>query len=71
MSVEEPTAAELLVAVNAAILALITGKVKSYNIEGTGFTYNQLDELRDMRKQLQAECRPTSSTIRLGNVSGI
>jgi len=69
MSVEEPTAAELLVAVNAAILALITGKVKSYNIEGTGFTYNDLQELKDMRKQLQAECRPTGSTIRLGDVS--
>ncbi|HUW18258.1 MAG TPA: hypothetical protein VMW16_03065 [Sedimentisphaerales bacterium] len=69
MSAENPTAAELLTAVNAAILDLVTGNVKSISINDRSFTYQNLNELRDMRKQLQMEVREPSSTIRLGDVS--
>jgi len=64
------TASELLAAVNAAILALITNKVESYEIEGVNYHYIDLDKLRIMRKELQAETRTTANTIRLADVSG-
>lgn len=69
MSAENPTATELLIAVNVAILDLIAGNVKSISINDRSFTYQNLDELRDMRKQLQREVHDPSSTIRLGDVS--
>ncbi len=69
MSAEAPTASELLTAVNAAILALITKKIESYTIVDVTYHYNDLDKLRAMRKELQKECRTTSNTIRLADVS--
>jgi len=69
MSVSDPTAAELLTAVNAAILALVTNKIKAYTINGVSYQYHQLPELKEMRKQLQLECRTAGNTIRLADVS--
>lgn len=69
MSTENPTAAELLTAVNAAILDLVSGNVQSVSINNRSWTYQDLSKLRDMRKQLQMEVREPSSTIRLGDVS--
>jgi len=63
------TASELLTAVNEAIRALSTNKVQSYEVEGVSYTYFDLDKLRTMRKELQAECRTTGGTIRLADVS--
>ena len=70
MSVEDPTASELLTAVNAAILALVTNKAKSISVGERTFVYNDLNELRQMRKQLRTECGSTSGTIRLADISG-
>lgn len=69
VSIEDPTAAELLTAANAAILSLITGKAKSISIAGRSFEYNDLDALRQMRRELTRECREPNTTIRLGDVS--
>jgi hypothetical protein len=70
MSESDPTAAELLTAVNAAILNLIANKFKSQTIGGRSYTRFELDELREMRKQLQMEVREPGSVVRLGDISG-
>ena len=70
MSSEDPTAAELLTAVNAAILALLTRRVKSYSIAGTSYTYHDVGELRTLRAELRKETRTAGSTIRVADVSG-
>jgi len=65
------TAAELLTAVNTAILELIQGKTKAITAhDGRSFTFNDLPELRTMRTELQKEVRSGSSTVRLGDISG-
>jgi len=69
MSVLDPTATELLTAVNAAILNLITDKFKSQSIGTRSYTRFDLDELREMRKQLQMEVREPGSVVRLGDIS--
>ena len=69
MSDENPTAAELLQAVNAAILELLQDGVKTSTINGRSYTRNEIPELRALRAELVRECRSTSSIIRLGDVS--
>lgn len=69
MSESDPTAAELLTATNAAILALITGRVSAYTINGSSYTYNDLPGLREMRTELQKECRTAGTSIRLADIS--
>jgi hypothetical protein len=65
------TAAEMLTAVNTAILELIQGKAKAITAhDGRSFTYNDLTELRAMRTELQKEVRSGSSMVRLGDISG-
>jgi len=64
------TAAELLDAVNTAILELVQGKAKSITAhDGRSFTYNDLPELRQMRQDLLREVRSTGAMIRPGDVS--
>jgi len=70
MSASDPTVAELLIAVNAAIYALVTGKAKVITINGRTYQYNNLDELRAMRAELKKEARITSGSIRLADISG-
>lgn len=51
-----PTNQELLDAVNAAILAKLTGNaVQSYSIGGRNIQYYSLKDLHALRQQLQAE----------------
>ena len=70
MSDADPTAAELLTETNAAILALLRRRVKSYNVFGTSYTYEDLGELRAMRGELQKETvRSERRPILLGDVS--
>jgi len=64
------TAAELLTAVNTAILNLLTGAYQSQTIAGRSYTRHDLGQLREMRKELQKETRAAGSRIRLGDVSG-
>ena len=70
MSAEDPTVAEMLTAVNAAIYALIIKKVASYTINGRSYVYRDLDELRLMRSELLKENRSASSMMRLADISG-
>lgn len=69
MSITDPTSAELLTAVNAAILSLLSGKTKSYSIGDRTYVYRDISDLRELRKSLVAECRATGGTIRLGDIS--
>ena len=70
MSEADPTAAELLTAVNVAISTLLTRRVKSYRVAGVEYTYSDLSELRAMRRDLQQECRTTGNQIRLADMRG-
>ena len=64
------TAAELLTAIDTAILEVIENGFSSLTAQnGQNYTTNDLDKLRAMRKELQIEVRSTGSTIRLGDVS--
>jgi len=70
MSIDDPTAAELLTAVNAAILELITDRTKQFTVAGRVYSYNDLNDLRAMRTELQKETRSESGSVRLGDFSG-
>jgi hypothetical protein len=51
-----PTTQEMLDAVNAAINARLTGgAIASYSINGRNIQYIPLNELRDLKKELQAQ----------------
>ncbi len=70
MSVEDPTLAELLTAVNAAILNLLTSKISSYSLNGIAYNYHNIDELKKLRGELRQEVAGQSgSTIRLADIS--
>lgn len=69
MSISDPTGAELLTTVNAAILALSTHKVARYTIGQTSYEYQNLPALRMLRKDLRAEVKTGSSRVRLADVS--
>ena len=61
------TNAELLVQVDAAIVALLQGAVQSFTIHQRTYTYLDLGELREFRKELQALVgRDASGTGGLG-----
>ena len=66
MSAENPTASELLVAVNAAIYAIVSGK-QSYQVGEASFTFADLGKLREMRKELMRSAR--TGSVRLGDIS--
>ena len=70
MSAENPTVAELLTAVNAAIYALVTRKVSSYTVDGVTYNYHDLKALRELRKELREQSRTSSGSIRLADISG-
>lgn len=58
------TAAEAqteLTAVNAAILAIVTGKAQSYSLHGRNVTRLDLTQLRELRKELEAVIARSSS----------
>ena len=69
MSASEPTSAELLVLVNAALYQLLSKTVKSYTIGDRSYTYRDIRELQDLRQNLQQEVRTHTSSIRLGDIS--
>lgn len=53
-ALETITPANLLVAVNQAIAAILLG-AQSYTVNGRQFVKGDLDKLRELRSQLQAE----------------
>ncbi len=69
MSASDPTAAELLTAVNAAIYELVTGKVKQKQIGERSYTYYDLPALRQLREDLRVEAQTTTGTVRVADVS--
>lgn len=73
MSESDPTDVELLTAVNAAILSLVTGKIKSYSIGDRSFTRYDLAELRTLRDVLKSNVAAVSrgsNIIRLADMRG-
>lgn len=75
MSESDPTIAELLTAVNAAILSLVSRRVQKYRVGEIEYTYNDLDQLRQMRAELQKENALANQTttrprILLADISG-
>ena len=70
MSAEDPTLAELLTAVDVAILNLLTNKISSYSLNGISYDYHNLDDLRRLRDELKKETAAGSaSSIRLADIS--
>ena len=68
----DPTAAELLVAVNAAIYALVSSRFKSTTVNDRTYTRQDLPALREMREELQTEVNATANNagkVRLGDFS--
>jgi len=59
----------MVTAIDAAILALITNKVASYDVEGTAYRYHDLDKLRAMHKHYAAIARSSGSRFRLADIS--
>jgi len=60
-----PTTQEMLDAVNAAINARLTGgAVASYSINGRNIQYIPLSELRDLKKELQAQVSAEKGGVR-------
>lgn len=70
MSAENPTVAEMLTAVNAAIYGLLQGKASSYSINGRSYTFHDLDKLRAFRSELQKESESGTGTVMLADISG-
>lgn len=68
MSAADPTVAEMLIAVNTAIYAIVVKKFSSYSIAGRSYTYNDLGQLREMRAELSKESRTGNSMIRLAGL---
>ena len=60
-----PTTQEMLDAVNAAIYARLTGgAVASYTISGRNIQYIPLSELKEMKKELQAQLASEKGSAR-------
>lgn len=70
MSASDPTVAELLTAVNAAIYDLVTKKYKQTTVNNKVYTRQDLQALRQMRNDLKMEARSRTSSIRLVDISG-
>lgn len=62
MSVEDPTAAELLTEVNKAIRALLMRRVSSYTVGGVSYRYEDLNNLRLLRRELAGEAEIAAGT---------
>ena len=71
MTAEDPTVAEMLTKVNAAIYAILTRAIESYTVHGITYTYSNLDQLRLMRNELKKEVNGTTRRrIMLADVRG-
>jgi hypothetical protein len=55
--------------VNAAILALLATPTKSVSLNNRTYVYRDLQDLRELRVNLQQECRTQTGTVRLGDIS--
>lgn len=63
--------ATMLAEVNAAISALVTRRVKEYELDGVHFTYQDLDSLRRLRCDLLKQGRGTRNIMRPADYSGV
>ena len=66
----DPTDAEMLTAVNAAIYALVISKFKSTTVNDRTYTRQDLGSLREMKKALEDVVNISANTagaIRLGD----
>lgn len=60
-----------LAEVNAAISALVTRRVKEYELDGVHFTYSTLSELRLLKNDLLRQGRTSSNFMRPVDISGV
>ncbi len=60
-----------LAEVNAAISALVTRRVKEYELDGVHYTYNTLSELRLLKNDLLRQGRTSSNMMRPVDISGV
>ena len=66
MSAADPTAAEMLTAVNVAIKAIVDKKVASLSINGRALANLGLAELYRMRRDLTTEIRTSGGNVGFG-----
>ncbi len=70
---DNPTDAELLIAVNAAIYDLVINKFKSTTVNQRSYQRNELQDLKDLKAVLEERVNAAANTggsIRLGDISG-
>jgi len=63
-------AADMVIAIDAAILALVGKKIKSYTVEDITYTYYDIKALRDLRAYYAGLARTAGSRNRLADISG-
>lgn len=64
------SAASMVIAIDAAILALVGNKVAAYDIEGVSYTYQDITKLQNLRKYYAGLARSAGSRRRLADISG-
>lgn len=65
------TAAEMVTAIDQAIMALVSHRIQEYDVMGTRYRYQDLDALREVRKMYQQEANASSSSrVRLADIRG-
>jgi len=69
MSEAEPTIAEMLTAVNVAIMTIAV-KGQSYTIGDVRYDRANLSALKELKKELLQQVRAGSGSIRLGDFGG-
>ncbi len=65
------SALTLLAEVDTAISALVTNRIKEYELDGVHYTYNTLSELRLLRADLLKQARTSSNMMRPVDISGV
>jgi len=64
------TASVMVAAIDAALLALVTNRVASYDLNSVSYTYNDITKLKDLRKYYAGLSRSSGSRVRLADISG-
>ncbi len=71
MSIADPTPQELLTAVNAEILALVSGRVQETEVNHRKFKHLNLAELKELRTELEHQVsRENTQMIAIADISG-
>jgi len=64
-------AADMVSAIDTAILALVTNRIAAYNVSGVSYTYADLGKLRELRRYYAAlAARSAGRAVRVADVRG-